>query len=35
MIENGGTPAIATLFGFCLGGGSDPCIGHDTPRTKN
>ena len=21
MIENGGTPAIATLFGFCLGGG--------------
>jgi enoyl-CoA hydratase len=35
MIENGGTPAIATLFGFCLGGGSDPRIGHDTPRTKN
>ena len=21
MIENGGTPAIATLFGYCLGGG--------------
>jgi len=21
MIENGGTPAIATLYGFCLGGG--------------
>jgi enoyl-CoA hydratase/carnithine racemase len=21
MIESGGTPAIATLFGFCLGGG--------------
>ena len=21
MIENGGTPAIATLFGCCLGGG--------------
>ena len=21
IIENGGTPAIATLFGFCLGGG--------------
>lgn len=35
MSENGGTPAIATLFGFCLGGGSDPRIGHDTPRTKN
>ena len=23
MIENGGTPAIATLYGFCLGGGSE------------
>ena len=21
MIENGGTPAIATLYGYCLGGG--------------
>ena len=31
MIENGGTPAIATLFGYCLGGGPRVAAGLSFP----
>ena len=31
MIENGGTPAIATLFGYCLGGGLRVAAGLSFP----